>query len=99
MTGQTLESLFTEYFSDQAHGFFEVKAFTVRGTDSGTFLTSVLQSIKTKVCKICRFLVAVNAEYTALFMDIMEQRPGAADMFFSIQAVDSSSKEWWWLLE
>jgi hypothetical protein len=72
MTGQTLESLFAEYFSDQAHGFFEVKAFTVRGTDASAFLTAVLQRIKTEVCKICRFLVAINAEYTTLFMDIME---------------------------
>jgi hypothetical protein len=72
MTGQTLESLFTEYFSDQAHGFFEMEALTVRGTDAGAFLTAVLQRIKTKVCKICRFLVAINAEYTTFFMDIME---------------------------
>ena len=91
MAGQTLESLLAEYFGDKAHRFFEVEAFAVGGADARTFLSPVLQRIEAKVCEVRRFLVAIYAEYTTLLMYIVAQSSGASDMFFSIQAVDSSS--------
>jgi hypothetical protein len=60
-----------------------MESFTIAGTDTSAFLPSMLQGIESQVGQVCCFLVTIDAEYTALFMDIMKLRSGTSDMLFT----------------
>jgi 2C-methyl-D-erythritol 2,4-cyclodiphosphate synthase len=74
VSGKTPEPLFTEDVGNKAHGFFDEKLSPVRGADSRALLPSMLQCIEPEIGEVGSLRMTIDAEYPALFVDIVEHR-------------------------
>ena len=73
MPGQSLEPLLGKYVRNKTHGFFRIKLFPIGGAYAGTFLTSVLQGVKTEVGEVGRLRVIEYSKYSALLTNIVKE--------------------------
>ena len=65
-TYQFMQNFSLEHLRNQSHPLVFVEMFSIRRNNAGTFLTSMLQSIKAIVTELCCVRMTVNTEDAAI---------------------------------
>ena len=71
IAGKSCKTLGIENIGDEPHTFCDVKIGAVRGTNSGGFLSAMLQRVKTEIGKFRRFRMRENAEDSTMIVEVV----------------------------
>jgi hypothetical protein len=71
IAGKSGEALGIENICDEAEAFCDMKIISVRGTNSGGFLSAMLLSVKAEVGKFRGFRMRENAEHSTVIVEVV----------------------------
>src|SRR5215469_7837465 len=79
LSGQAAQNLGSEQLRYAAHAAKVMHLATVAGSDSGAFLTAMLQRVQPEICYIGRLGMAIDGDYAAFFMELVKHGPRSTD--------------------